>query len=43
LIEEIIRRKGIDQEETIVVAYEGDDWSTEGESSNEEEEEESND
>jgi hypothetical protein len=42
LIEEIVRRERIDQEETIVVADEGDDWTTKGEFSDEEEEEDSN-
>jgi hypothetical protein len=43
LIEEIVRRERINQEDTIVVADEGDDWTTKGESSDEEEEEDSND
>ena len=39
LVEEIVRRERIDQEETIVVAgEEEDDWTTKGESSDEEEE-----
>jgi hypothetical protein len=43
LVEEIVRRERIDQEETIAVVEEVDDWITEGESSDEEEEENSND
>jgi hypothetical protein len=43
LVEEIVRCERIDQEETIAVEEEVDDWNTEGESSEEEEEENSND
>jgi hypothetical protein len=44
LLEEMVRRERIDQEETIAVGEEEeDDWTTEGESSDEEEEGNSND
>jgi hypothetical protein len=43
LVEEFVCRERIDQEETIAVEEEVDDWNTEGESSEEKEEENCND